>query len=184
MGHHDERALLERVARRDQRAFEALYELYGRSVYSLAAAMLHDPRAAEEVAQEVFLALWRGAADFDPKRGEPRSWILSLAHHKAVDAVRRRRLRATEPLSDAMPDDSDVAGRAMESVEQTRVRDALATLPPPQRQAIALAYYRGFTQQEIAQRLGLPLGTVKTRIRDGMLRMRGLLGGPASEIGL
>jgi RNA polymerase sigma-70 factor (ECF subfamily) len=183
MGTQDERALLERVGREDQRAFEALYDLYGRSVYALAVSMLRDARSAEEVTQEVFLAIWRSARDFDARRGEPRSWILSLAHHKAVDAVRRHRVRSAEPLSETMTVDPDIAGQAIQSVEGARVRAALEALSPPQREAIALAYYGGYTQQEIAQKLGAPLGTVKTRMRDGMLRLRSLLGGAISEIG-
>jgi RNA polymerase sigma-70 factor (ECF subfamily) len=140
-----------------------------------------DREAAEEVTQEVFLGIWRGARDFDPRRGDPRSWILSLAHHKSVDAVRRRRLRTSEPLNESMSDPVDVAGMALRTVESAYVRNALATLSEAQREAIALAYYGGYTQQEVAERLRVPLGTVKTRIRDGMLRLRSQLGSTRAE---
>ncbi len=177
----DEQALLERTARGDTRAFEALYDLYSRSIFSLAAGIVGDREAAEEVTQEVFLGIWRGARDFDPSRGDPRSWILSLAHHKSVDAVRRRRLRSAEPLNELMTDPVDVAGAAMRTVEGAHVRNALAALSEGQREAIALAYYGGYTQQEVAERLRVPLGTVKTRIRDGMLRLRSQLGSMRAE---
>lgn len=171
-----EDVLLERIGRKDAKAFEALYDRYGVPVYSLAAKMLRDPQAAEEVAQEVFLAVWRAAGAFDPARGSARAWILSLAHHKSVDAVRRLRIRATEPLAETMMADVDVAREATRSVEEAQVRKALGGLSDGQREAIVFAYYGGYTQQEIAERLGVPLGTVKTRMRDGMFRLRAALG--------
>lgn len=167
--------LLMRVARADIKAFEALYELYCRPVYSLAVGMLRDPEAAEEVTQEAFIAIWRQAAEFDPGRGTGRSWILALAHHKSVDAIRRQRFRNAERLSESAAHDLDVVSEAMRRVEADQVRNALMTLSSPQREAIALAYFGGYSQREIAARLQLPLGTVKTRIRDGMLRLRALL---------
>jgi len=171
-----EDTLLVRVGQKDRRAFETLYDRYGGAVYALAVRMLRDRQAAEEIAQEVFLAIWRGARDFDPARGNGRSWILSLAHHKSVDAVRRQRLRSTEPLSETMTADEDVAQEALRGVAGADVRRALTALSDGQREAIVFAYYGGYTQQEIARRLGVPLGTVKTRMRDGMLRLRTALG--------
>jgi len=173
-----EEALLARTGRRDAEAFERLFDRYSAAVYSLALKMLRDPQAAEEITQEVFIAIWRGAGDFDPQRGSARAWILSLAHHKSVDAVRRHRLRVTEPIAETITADADadVAGEAMRGVESARIRKALETLSDGQREAIVFAYYGGYTQQEIAERLRLPLGTVKTRIRDGMLRLRTVLG--------
>lgn len=178
----DEEALLRRVAHGDERAFRAIYDRYARSVYSLAVGLLRDPQQAEEVTQEVFLAIWRGAAGFDADRGRARTWILSLAHHRTVDAIRRQRVRAAEPLDPAVPAPSDAAAEAIRGVEGARVRDALARLSPVQREAIGLAYYGGYTQEEIARRLGVPLGTVKTRMRDGMMRLRDLLGNARSEV--
>jgi RNA polymerase sigma-70 factor (ECF subfamily) len=171
-----EERLLAGVGRAEVSAFEDLYDRYSRSVYSLAMTMLRDAEAAREVTQEVFLDLWRTARAFEPTRGSARSWILSLAHHKSVDAVRRRRLRAVEPLSEALPSGQDVAAEAAAALARGRVREALSTLTLDQRNAIALAYYGGYTQREIAERLGIPLGTIKTRMRDGMIRLRGLLG--------
>ncbi len=170
-----EDALLIRVGRKDSRAFETLYDHYGGAVYSLAVKMLRDPKVAEEVTQEVFLAIWRGARDFDPRRGSARVWILSLAHHKSVDVVRRQCLRSTEPLSETMTAEADVTHEALRSVAGDQVREAMASLSEGQREAIVYAYYGGYTQQEIAKRLGVPLGTVKTRMRDGMLRLRTVL---------
>ncbi len=173
--HTVEAGLLRRVARRDTRAFEGIYDRYGRSVYSLALAMLRDAQVAQEVTQEVFLDLWRTAEAFDPGRGSARTWILALAHHKSVDVVRRRRARPSEPLSESTPNHRDFAEIAEAGVVRGRVRTALEALSPEQRAAITLAYYGGYTQQEIAERLRVPLGTVKTRMRDGMLRLREML---------
>jgi RNA polymerase sigma-70 factor (ECF subfamily) len=154
-----------------------LYQEYGRAVYSLALTLLRDAQAAQEVAQEVFLAIWHGARDFDPQRGSGRTWILSLAHHKSVDAVRRQRLRANWPLA-ADPVGAtapDISGEVMERIVGEHVRQTLQALSQEHREAIVLAYYGGYTQQEIANRLSIPLGTVKTRIRDGLIRLRSLL---------
>ncbi len=176
-----EELLLTRIARADTQAFEALYEVYGRAVYSLALTMLRDPQAAQEVAQDVFLGIWHGAHGFDPQRGSARGWILSLAHHKSVDTVRRQRLRAKWALDGVEPNEPDIVNEALQRVEGERVQRTLMTLSPEQRQAIVLAYYGGYTQREIAERLGIALGTVKTRIRDGLLRLRSLLTSTATE---
>lgn len=173
--------LLARIARADDEAFGALYDRFSTAVYSLALRILRDRAAAEEVAQEVFLGIWRGAGDYDAQRGTARSWILAQAHHKTVDAVRRMRLRATDPLPADAAAPSDIDAEALRSVENARVRQALASLSKEQREAIVLAYYGGYTQQEISSRLRVPLGTVKTRIRDGMRRLRPLLA-PSGEV--
>jgi RNA polymerase sigma-70 factor, ECF subfamily len=167
--------LLERVAAGDVESFAAVYDRYSRFVYSLAWKMLGDPQAAQEVTQEVFEAIWRTAGAFMPGRGNARTWILAMAHHKSVDAVRRQRLRAVEPLSESHVDDADVVGQALERVQGAEVRAALASLAEAQRTVVVLAYYGGYTQQQIARRLGIPLGTVKTRMRDGLRRLRGHL---------
>jgi RNA polymerase sigma-70 factor (ECF subfamily) len=172
----DENVLLAQTARRNAEAFAALYDRYGGPVYSLALKMLRDRQAAEEVTQDVFLAIWRGARDFDPARGSARAWILALAHHRSVDAVRRQRLRTTEPLPETAVMPGDVAEDAMQMVTDAEVRRALEGLSDGQREAIVYAYYGGYTQQEIAERLRVPLGTVKTRMRDGMQRLRTTLG--------
>lgn len=177
----DEETLLARVAHAHVDAFEVLYDRYSRSIYSLAWTMLRDPQAAQDVTQEVFLAIWRGAHTFDRRSGSPRSWLLSLAHHKSVDAVRRLRTRAVTLLDDPPVDDVDVVSEALHRVDVASVREALAGLSHDQCEAIVLAYYGGYTQREIAARLGIPLGTVKTRIRDALIRLRTLLGSLMGE---
>lgn len=167
--------LLAQTGAGDHKAFTALYDQYSRSVYSLALRVLRDPRAAQDVTQEVFLGVWRGAGDFDARRGSPRAWILGLAHHKSVDRLRRERLRTAASLDDQLAGEFDVGEEAIRGAQCARVREALRQLPARQREAIVLAYYEGYTQQQIARRLGVPLGTVKTRIRDGMLRLRVLM---------
>jgi len=147
----DDETLLTRIARSDLEAFRAVYDRYSGQVYSLAWSMLRDASVAQEITQDVFLAIWRGAGAFDLGRGTARSWILSLAHHKSVE-------------------------EAMRKVDSAGVQDALRALSGDQREAIVLAYYGGYTQREIADRLRTPLGTVKTRIRDGLLRLREMLG--------
>ena len=169
--------LVEQIREGDEAAFAALYDRYARQVFSLALGIVREPEVAEDVTQEVFLALWRGAARFDPRRGNPEAWILTLAHHRSVDALRRRRVRQTEPLSDATAAADDPVEEAVRALQSAQVRTALAALSPAQREALTLAYYGGLTQQEIARRLALPLGTVKTRMRDGLLRLRALLRG-------
>ena len=168
----EEEQLLARVAGGDMEAFAAIYDRYSRPVYSLGWRLLGDVQAAQEVTQEVFEAIWRSARAFAPGRGNVRTWILALAHHKSVDAMRRQRVRAAEPLSEFHEDDADVVAQALRRVEGDEVRSALAGLSEAQRTVVVLAYYGGYTQQEIARRLGIPLGTVKTRIRDGLLRLR------------
>jgi len=175
----DDEELIARVARGDASAFEELYERYSRPVYGLILRLVGRADVAQDTAQEAFVGLWHRAPDFDSSRGSVRSWILALAHHKAVDAVRRRRLRTTDPLPEVLPagagtDPVDAAVRALQQMEVVR---ALRALPREQREAIVLAYYGGYSQQEIARRLQAPLGTVKTRIRDGMMRLRQMLAG-------
>lgn len=177
----DDEGLLARIAQADSGAFEALYDRYSGPVHSLAAAMLRDAVVAQEVTQDVFLAIWRGAREFDARRGSARTWILSVAHHKSVDAVRRSRRNLTVPLPDTITSDADVIEAAQARVDAGHVRRALGALSAEQRAAIVLAYYGGYSQREIAERLGVPLGTVKTRMRDGLLRLRTVLPAPAPE---
>jgi RNA polymerase sigma-70 factor (ECF subfamily) len=174
----DDDVLLARIARSDTGALEMLYDRYGRPVYSLARSLLRDAQAAEEVTQDVFLDIWRAAQTYDAQRGSPRTWILALAHHKSVDALRRRRSAAMQ-LSETMtgddPDVADVVAETLRRLEGERVRRALAVLSEEQRTALVLAYYGGYTQREIAERLQVPLGTIKTRMRDGLSRLRSTL---------
>ncbi|WAC66117.1 ECF RNA polymerase sigma factor SigK [Agrococcus sp. SL85] len=171
---------LTRAAQGDQRAFAELYDATSSRVFGLVLRILVDRAQAEEVAQEVFLEAWRNARRFDPERGAAMSWLLQIAHARAVDRVRasqaqRDRDQRIGERDLAVPVD-DVSERAEISLDAARARQALEALPAAQRQAIELAYFGGLTQTEIAERLGAPLGTVKTRLRDGMIRLRGILG--------
>lgn len=168
-----------RVSNGDRAAFDELYRRYGAAAYGLALRITAQPALAQEVAQEAFLSLWRAPRAFDPTRGLFRSFFLSLVHHRAVDTVRREeRLRQrTERASNLEPTrGEDVADEVVEgaylSVRRKEVREALATLPPEQRQVIELAYFGGFTQTRIAETLGIPVGTVKTRTLAAMRKMR------------
>jgi RNA polymerase sigma-70 factor (ECF subfamily) len=172
--------LLRDVARGDDAAFEQLYDRMAPSVFGLVKRVLRDPAQSEEVTQEVFLEVWRSAPAYEPGRGSPSAWVLTMAHRRAVD-----RVRATQASRDrddvvarrdaAVP--YDVVGEEVEArLEQERVRDALASLTELQRQAVQLAFYGGYTHTEVSELLGVPLGTVKTRIRDGLIRLRDALG--------
>lgn len=177
----DDETLMGRVGEADVHAFETLYDRYCGPVYSLAMGMLRDAVLAQEVTQDVFLAIWRGAREFDAQRGSARAWLLSVAHHKSVDAVRRSRRTLTVPLSDTITSEADVIEAAQARVDAGHVRRALEALSVEQRTVIVLAYYGGYSQREIAQRLGVPLGTIKTRMRDGLLRLRTVFPMPARE---
>ena len=186
-----DRALVDAVARGDARALELIYERYSRGVYSLALRLLTDAPAAEEVVQETFLKLWRQPTAYQPGRGRLLPWLLGIAHHHAVDVLRRRQLEQRhrvppspqsngEALVDMLDNqgltssEGDPALRAGAFEQRSAVSRALAGLPVEQRLPIELAYYRGMTQYEVAQLRGLPLGTVKTRMRLGLQQLRKL----------
>ncbi|MGY3128659.1 RNA polymerase sigma-70 factor (ECF subfamily) [Agrococcus sp. UYP33] len=171
---------LVRAADGDQRAFAELYDATSSRVFGLVLRILVDRAQAEEVAQEVYLEAWRQAKRFDPDRGAAISWLLQIAHARAVDRVRasqsqRDRDARIGVRDTAVPVDM-VSEQAEISLEAARARKALRELSDTQREAIELAYFDGLTQTEIAERVGAPLGTVKTRLRDGMVRLRGILG--------
>jgi RNA polymerase sigma-70 factor (ECF subfamily) len=173
-------ALLGRVATGDKVAFEQLYDEVAGAVYGLAVRVIRDPAQAEEVAQEVLVEVWRKAATYDASRGGALAWIMTLAHRRAVDRVRseqasaEREDRAGRREPPVAPD--GVAELVMDRLDRQRVRDCLGNLTQPQRESITLAYYDGYTYREVATRIGLPLGTVKTRMRDGLIRLRDCLG--------
>jgi len=169
---------------------EQLYDRYSRPAYSLARRILGDAGLAEDVLQEVFMALWRQPAKYDPSRGGFSSWLLAMTHHKAVDSVRReetlRRRRAKaaeddETLIGEAGGGPDIDDQVVTSLQRDGVRRALRELPQVQREALTLAYFGGYTQREVAALTGAPLGTVKTRMLAGMRRLRDILGGPASS---
>lgn len=170
--------LVERLAARDERALERLYEKYGRATYSLVLRVLRDPARAEEIAQEVFLKLWRRPTSYVPGRGTFATWLLSVAHHRAVDELRTRRYEllplgdGTNGLPELVDGAEDLAESAWVREQRVVVRQALSSLPASQRQAIEMAYFMGLTQREISERLGEPLGTVKTRMRLAMQKLR------------
>ncbi|MET8946482.1 sigma-70 family RNA polymerase sigma factor [Streptomyces sp. NPDC004542] len=175
--------LLVRVAGGDQKAFEQLYGMVSGPVYGLVRRVLRDPSQSEEVAQEVLLELWRSAARFDPARGSALSWVLTLAHRRAVDRVRSVRAAGEREQREALRADGPAFDHVSEEVEagleREWVRRCLKRLTTLQRQSVTLAYYDGYTYREVAERLSLPLGTVKTRMRDGLTRLRQCLGGVA-----
>lgn len=177
----DDLALMARVAAGEQAAVGDLYDRYGRQVYALAYRMLQDTAASEDVTQEVFVKVWRNAARFDPGRGRVGTWILHLAYTTAVDAVRARK-RTTLARFDAPSDEpdlaADTAGQAETNVMGDQVRSAMMRLPAEQRQALEMAYFGALTQQEIAAELGIPLGTVKGRVRLGLEALRQVLMSP------
>ena len=169
--------LVELVAQKDAGALEALYERYGRPAYSLARRILTDDTLAQDVVQEVFLSLWRDARRFDAGRGTVATYLLSMTHHRAVDVVRReenlRRWRTSDEGLELEPDPKARVEDEVEASERrTEVRAALAELPAAQREALLLAYFGGYTQREVAALVGVPLGTVKTRMAAGMRKMK------------
>lgn len=172
--------LLDRVATGDQQAFASLYDAVAPRVLGLIRKVLIDHAQSEEVAQEVFLEIWQNAARFEPGRGAAGSWIMTIAHRRAVDRVRASQASRDRDVRIGIRDlpspFDQVAESAEISIEHERVSRAMANLTEIQRQAVSLAYYGGYSQSEVADILSVPLGTVKTRLRDGMIRLRDELG--------
>ena len=177
-----------RVATGDADSLEELYNRYGVQVFSMAYGILRDYALAEDLAQEVFVALWTRAGRFDESKGVFRHWFLHLAHNRVIDEVRRLRRaalmdanRAPEDATLGLVSDGDTADEAVNAVLMGEAREALVALPEEQRVVIVMAYLEGSTQQEIAQRTGAPLGTVKTRMRLGLGKLRQAMHAPATE---
>jgi RNA polymerase sigma-70 factor (ECF subfamily) len=172
--------LLHAIARGDEAALARLYDAYRVILFGLLVRILNSREEAEDILQDVFIQVWRRAKDFDERRGRPFTWLVTLARSRAIDRLRmldaRQRLTIgaaqehehNESVSDALTD-------TVNSEQKAIVRRALATLPEEQRDALLLAYFEGLTQSEIASRIGAPLGTVKTRMRSGMIKLRALL---------
>ena len=169
----------------DAVAFADLYATVAPRIYGLALRILRDPHQSEEVTQEVFLQLWQTSNRFDPTRGSALSWVMTMAHRRAVDRVRSAEAGRRRDTADAqhigMAPFDQTSAAAHASLEAQTVRAALAVLSPGQRQALELAYFGGYTYSEVARLLQIPLGTAKTRIRDGLIRLRDLLTPVARE---
>jgi RNA polymerase sigma-70 factor (ECF subfamily) len=182
-----DREILERMVAGDLDALEGLYERYRTMAYSIALRITADSGAAEDVVQEAFLGAWRNAGRHVVGRGSVKTWLLSIVHHRAIDAVRRRRPTAELPASDAastLPPEMtmpDVWGDVAEGLDRAAVQRALASISDVQREALELAYFSGLTQVEIAGRLEVPLGTIKSRMRLGLLGLRRALVDPEGD---
>ena len=181
--HLSDHGLLALTARGDREAFARLYDMYSAVAYSLAVRIVRDRDLAADVVQDAFVTVWNQAAKFEASRGQPSSWILTLTHHKAVNMVRREQRRRAEPLeagAELVDTAPPVDEKAWQGVAREQVRQAMQKLPDPHREVLELAYFAGFSQSELAERLSLPIGTVKSRTFAAMTSLRRLL----SESGL
>ncbi|MEU4979980.1 sigma-70 family RNA polymerase sigma factor [Streptomyces sp. NPDC021969] len=176
----DLQQLIREVALGDQDSFAAVYDAVAGSVLGVVRAVLRDQAQSEEVAQEVLVEVWRTAPRYRPERGTVINWVLTLAHRRAVDRVRSVEAAAARDhkaaLLDRTPEYDEVTEQVETRLEREQVRRCLRTLTDIQRQSVTLAYYRGLTYRQVAEALALPLGTVKTRLRDGLIRLRDCLG--------
>lgn len=184
----EDRQLLESIADKDRAALEALYTRYSGPVYSLAMHLLRDTGASEEVTQDTFFNVWRRGSSYKSDRGSVTAWLFSIAHHRTIDELRKRRRDQTrvqhgvdmsQRPSEARSDDPMEYAAAQ--YEASRLKTALTTLRPEQREVVVLAYYGGFTHSEIARKLDQPLGTVKTRMRLAIKKLRGVIGSTRQE---
>jgi RNA polymerase sigma-70 factor (ECF subfamily) len=182
LAHLSDEALVALAARSEQPALAELYDRYGRPAYGLALRVLRDESLAEDAVQDAFLTVWRTAARFVPEKGKASTWILTLVHRRAVDVVRREQRRRADSLEQAPEQGGGGADEeAWLRLQRERVQAALKQLPDQQREALELAYYGGFTQSELAERLGQPIGTIKSRMFTGLTRLREVLGDAALE---
>jgi RNA polymerase sigma-70 factor (ECF subfamily) len=178
----DDQTLLSHIIDTQPEALSLLYDRYGRLIFSLAVHITGDVATAEEITQDVFLQVWHKAATYHPDLGKVSTWLTSIAHHKAIDRLRHQAVRPEGHSAD-LAGELDIILSGLPAVEMAvednllsvAIRQALSFLPPDQKQVLLLAYFEGMTQQEISDRLGEPLGTVKTRIRLGMLKLRQLV---------
>lgn len=180
-GSSSDEDLLVAAGRGDQAAMGQLYDRFAGQMYGLAMRITQDATLAQDVVQEAFVGIWRNAARFDAGRASARTWIMAIAHNRSIDALRRRRPAQELPDPEMPPPAAltspDIWGEVAGRMDADRVREAVMTLSPVQREAIALAYFSGLTQQEIADRTGAPLGTVKSRVRLGLMALKEVLAG-------
>lgn len=184
LAHLSDEALVALVARSEEAALAELYDRYERPAYALARRILRDPALAEDAVQEAFLALWRSAARFVPERAKATSWIMTLVHRRAVDLVRHEQRRRADAFDGSVGADavSSAEDEAWLRFERERVQSALRQLPDQQRETLELAYYGGFTQSELAERLGRPIGTIKSQMYAALANLREILEpGPREE---
>ena len=174
-----------RRASSDPHAIELLYDQYGGLAFALAYRILGERGIAEDVVQEAFLNIWRQGAIYDAERGSTRTWVLTIVHHRAIDQVRsmRARIHADTEIKAAVPlvAREDTWASVVQGLERDRIRQAIAALPPEQVQIVELIYYSGFTHQQVAERVGIPLGTVKGRLRLALEKLRQLLRSPGAN---
>jgi RNA polymerase sigma-70 factor (ECF subfamily) len=177
LAHLSDEALVALVARSDEVALAELYDRHGAAAYGLACRVLRDASLAEDAVQEAFLAIWRGAERFLPERARASTWIFTLVHRRAVDLVRREERRRAEPLDETQGEGGGASAEdaVWRRFERERVQAALRRLPDHQRETLELAYYGGFTQSELAERLGRPLGTVKSQMFAALGTLREIL---------
>lgn len=182
--HLSDEAVVALVARSDDQALAELYDRFGRTAYGLALRILRDETLAEDAVQDAFLTAWRRADTFMPERAKASTWLLTLVHRRAVDVVRREERRRSEPLeaTAAQASHRGVDDDVWLRFERERVQQALRQLPDQQREALELAYYGGFSQSELAERLGQPIGTIKSRMFTGLARLRELLNGESEWV--
>jgi len=173
--HLSDHGLVALIARGDREAFARLYDRYCDAAYSVALRVVRDRELAADIVQNAFLTVWQQAEKYDPQRGQPSHWILTVTHHKAVDVVRREQRRRADPLDerhDATDESAAVEQQAWLSVTREQIRHAPSRLPDPHREVIELAYFAGYTLAELAERLALPLGTIKSRTFAAMAALR------------
>ncbi len=183
----DDAAILRRIVARDPHGIELLYDRYGGMAYALAYRVLGERGLAEDVVQEAFLSVWRLGATYDARKGAVRTWLLTIVHNRTIDQLRTLRAKrsADTSIDNAvpLPAGEDTWAAVAQTLDGERVRAALASLPPEQRQVVDLAYFGGLTHAEIAARTGIPLGTVKGRMRLALGKLRDLLAGPERREG-
>jgi RNA polymerase sigma-70 factor (ECF subfamily) len=177
--------ILDRLVQRDEAALADLYDRHGRGAFSAAYRIVGDPETAEEVVQEAFLAIWRRAETYRPERGAVRGWLMTVVRNRAIDVIRARESRPRTTIIDDIPlaAADDPVQAALTAASGAAVRAAVAGLPADQRAAIELAYFSGLSYPEIAGRIGVPLGTVKSRLRLALERLRRQLAGDYAALG-